>query len=214
MLLFGNTYPVIGVVAVVHSSSVTTLSADPNHVIPGAIAGAINAIKAAYSELGVKRFVLTSSSAAAIVSRPGIPGKIVTTNTWNEQSVQEAWAPPPYKPIRQGWNYAASKTLSEQAVWKYHNLNRLRRPDLVVNTSEATMFPGTKICTYLHLYILVLPNVCFGKTLDLQNQAYPSSNAGLIALWKGEMHILHKLISPRKLQPPKNFFPDHLYNVD
>jgi nucleoside-diphosphate-sugar epimerase len=46
------------------------LSPDPNAVTPKAVAGTLNALRAA-SKQSLKRFVLTSSSAAALLSRRG-----------------------------------------------------------------------------------------------------------------------------------------------
>lgn len=84
----------------------------------------------------MKRFVLTSSSSAAV--SPGAPGADVkvTEGRWNEDAIKAAWADPPYTEDRAGVVYAASKTESEQAVWKYHKDNRDSRPDLVVNTGS------------------------------------------------------------------------------
>lgn len=115
-----------------------SFSGDPNAVIPQAIAFALNALKSAYKEASVKRFVLTSSSSAAVLSVADstAPGVDVTEDTWNETAIKAAWADPPYTQERGAVVYAASKTESEQAVWKYHKENRNRRPDLVVNTGE------------------------------------------------------------------------------
>lgn len=120
-----------------------SLSPDPNEVIPGSIAGAVNALKAAYGEPSVKRFVFTSSSSAAVVSHPEIPAIVVKEDTYNEASVKRAWADPPYTAERAVAVYAASKTQSEQAVWKYHQEHRSERPDLVVNTG---MFGQASSC--------------------------------------------------------------------
>ncbi|KAH6974425.1 hypothetical protein BKA56DRAFT_634334 [Ilyonectria sp. MPI-CAGE-AT-0026] len=166
-----------GVSVVAHTASVMSLDADPNKVIPDAIAGAINALKCAYGESSVKRFVLTSSSAAAVSSKADQPGITVTEDTWNETAVKEAWAEPPYGPERAGAVYAASKTQAEQEVWKFHKENHEKRPDLVVNT--------------------VLPNFNFGKALDPVNQGYPSSAGLPVALYKGEVTWMHKLIVPQ-----------------
>lgn len=84
----------------------------------------------------MKRFVFTSSSSAAVLSDPAIPGVEVTEDTWNEAAIKAAWAEPPYTEDRGTVVYAASKTEAEKAVWKYHKENRNRRPDLVVNTGE------------------------------------------------------------------------------
>lgn len=83
----------------------------------------------------MKRFVFTSSSSAALLQGFDKPGIIVTEDNWNEESVKEAWSESPYPPEHAAPVYTASKTQSEQEVWKFHEANRHRRPDLVVNTS-------------------------------------------------------------------------------
>ena len=85
----------------------------------------------------MKRFVFTSSSAAAVSSTIGAPGIKVTEETWNEDAVKEAWAEPPYTPERAAPVYSASKTQAEQEVWKYHTEHQNERPDLVVNTGTS-----------------------------------------------------------------------------
>ena len=119
-----------GVSAVVHTASVLSFDKDPNTVIPATIAGTMAALKAAASEKGVKRFVYTSSSVAATLPKPGQRFHI-DCNTWNEESVKAAWAPPPYEDARAWQTYGASKTESEQAIWKFV---KDVKPELVVNT--------------------------------------------------------------------------------
>ncbi|WAO87457.1 Epimerase domain-containing protein [Fusarium falciforme] len=166
-----------GTSVVAHTASITSFAPDPNDVIPQAIAFAENALKSAYKETSVKRFVLTSSSSAAVLSVPGAPGVEVLEDTWNEFAVKAAWAEPPYTPERGGVVYAASKTEAEKVVWKYHKENRDKRPDLVVNT--------------------VLPNFNFGKSLDPVNQGYPSSSGLPVALWQGQVTPFHHIIVPQ-----------------
>lgn len=108
---------------------------NPNNVIPGAISGALNAAKAAYSEPSVKRFVFTSSSSATGLPQPNVMGVVIKKDTWNEASVKMAWSDNPGE-----WGlesvYPASKTQAEQAVWKFYSENKDRRPDIVVNTGK------------------------------------------------------------------------------
>lgn len=113
-----------------------SFEADPNKVIPPTIAGALNALKSAYAEPSVKRFVLTSSSTAAIIPTRDQGRVVITHDSWNERAVKEAWADPPYDGARSLWTYGASKTQAEQEVWKYHKENRHKRPDLVVNAGK------------------------------------------------------------------------------
>ena len=81
----------LGVSAIVHTASVMTFDYDPNTVIPPAIAGALNALKAAYAQSSVKRFVLTSSSTAAYLPDSGTDDAAridITTETWNEDAIR------------------------------------------------------------------------------------------------------------------------------
>jgi nucleoside-diphosphate-sugar epimerase len=50
------------------------MSADASLVLPVAVEGTRNALEAAAKNSTIKRFVLTSSSAAAIIPRPGVDG--------------------------------------------------------------------------------------------------------------------------------------------
>lgn len=65
-------------------------------------------------------------------------GAVVTKDTWNETSVKAAWVDPPYTRDRSWIVYAASKTQSEQELWKFHKDNREKRPDLVLNTGKLS----------------------------------------------------------------------------
>ncbi|KZL70078.1 aldehyde reductase (NAD dependent epimerase/dehydratase) [Colletotrichum tofieldiae] len=188
-----------GTSAFIHVAAVVGLNPDPNQVIPIAVSGSLNALKAAYSEPGVKRFVLTSSSSAALPSGSEAYKQphVITQDSWSEDGVQPAWAPPPYTPERAMAVYSVSKAESEQAVWKYHKEHRHTRPDLVVNS--------------------VLPNVNFGKCLDVANQGYPSSAGLIFALWQG-VQVPDFIAQPRKSPLEKlrlytDSWPDYFVDV-
>lgn len=55
--------------AVIHVASDTTFGTDPNKVIPPTKAGVLSILKSAAKESSVKRFVLTSSSTAALLPK-------------------------------------------------------------------------------------------------------------------------------------------------
>ncbi|KAL0938478.1 aldehyde reductase [Colletotrichum truncatum] len=154
-----------GVTAFVHVASVVNLNPDASKVIPAAVTATEVAIKAAFRESSVKRFVLTSSSFAAVPSGPfqepfmGSKGVPIAEESWNSQTVDLAWKAGPWGPEHGGIVYMASKVEQERAAWKYYKENQTRRPDLVVNT--------------------VLPDFNIGKSLDPVNQGYPSTS-GLI----------------------------------
>ena len=119
-----------GVSGVVHVASVTTFDPDPNKVVPTAIAGAVNAAKAAAKHPSIKRFVYTSSSTVITgtklkdKSRPSL-------DDWNTGDVEEAWKPPPYTSERAHAVYCASKTQAEQEMWKGY---KEAKPGFVLNT--------------------------------------------------------------------------------
>ncbi|KAK5057464.1 hypothetical protein LTR84_011464 [Exophiala bonariae] len=168
-----------GVDIFAHSAAFMAFVNEADKVIPITVAGAVNALKAAYAEPSVKRFVLTSSSAAAVgVLESGIT---VTEESFNTKAVERAWSGPPYEPARPLINYEASKTEAEQAVWKFHNENRSKRPDLVVNA--------------------VLPNLIFGRAIDPIGQGIRSSAGFVAALWNGNKTAIHDAI-------PSQYFVD------
>lgn len=112
---------------------------DPNAVIPGTIAGAINALSAAAKEPAVKRVVFTSSGVAMVIARVNEEFTI-TTSDWNDSAVEKAWAPPPYEPERSLAVYAASKTQAERAMWAFM---REKKPGFVLNAVLPDVNMGT-----------------------------------------------------------------------
>lgn len=115
-----------------------SLDPDPKSSIPLVISGSLNALKAAYDERSVKRFVATSSS-ASVYNPLDEPGEMVTQDTWNEIAIREAWKDPPYEPERGMMVYAAGKAQAEKGIWRFHKEHRHERSDLVVNTSEQPL---------------------------------------------------------------------------
>lgn len=108
-----------GCAAVAHVASVMgDDSPDPHDVVPVVVKGALEALRAAAREESVRRFVYTSSSTAAYTPKPD-QGIDVDEGTWNDEVVAEAWAPPPYEPLRTIKVYGASKTEAERAVWRW-----------------------------------------------------------------------------------------------
>ncbi|KAL9941454.1 hypothetical protein ACHAQF_003640 [Verticillium nonalfalfae] len=162
-----------GVSAVVHTASIFTMDPNPHNVIPGTILGTVNALEAAAREPSVKRFVLTSSSTAALIPRPNNPLK-VTTDTWNDEAVELAYRDPPYEPQRGLPVYAASKALSEREAWKFMDE---KKPGFTLNA--------------------VLPNINFGASLDSVNQGHPSTSAIVAELFKGNTTYLGGITARR-----------------
>lgn len=99
--------------AIAHVASIVGF-VDLNQQIPGAVAGSLNAVKAAAKEPSVKAVVLTSSSWTAATPVPNVKYHI-DSNLWNEDVAKVAWAPPPYQMDRMMAVYAASKVEGEKA---------------------------------------------------------------------------------------------------
>ncbi|KAL8795898.1 MAG: hypothetical protein Q9182_007470 [Xanthomendoza sp. 2 TL-2023] len=161
-----------GVSGIIHVASDLTFSPDPNLVIPTTIAGALNAASAAAKSPSIKRFIYTSSSAALLLARTNEPFTI-TNKQWNDQAVQQAWAPPPYTDDRRLAVYGASKTQAEQALWKFVEE---QHPGFVLNA--------------------VLPNFNIGKILSDQG----SLSSGGAVKWiveGGEMGRLTAMFGPQ-----------------
>lgn len=123
---------------IIHTASNTSLSPDPNAVIPKTVAIATLLLKAAKRSSACQRFVFTSSASAAAIPTPDTPCKIDKTS-WNDESIETAWASKaPYKPDGFYHVYAASKAEAEKAVWKFVEEEK---PNFVVNT----IVPNTNI---------------------------------------------------------------------
>lgn len=114
-----------GVSGFLHVASDMSNSTDPNVVIGNAVKGVLNALRAAKKQgEGMKRFVFTSSSTAATLPKPGEVFS-VTADSWNDEAVEMAWKEDCFEKCPESSKnkafitYAASKTESERAVWKW-----------------------------------------------------------------------------------------------
>ncbi|GKT40502.1 aldehyde reductase 2 [Colletotrichum spaethianum] len=176
-----------GVSAFIHVASVVNFNPDPNEVIPTAVESAAIAIKAAYREPSVKRFVLTSSSSVTLTANPETfmkeKGAVVTEDSWSPDAKELAWTPGPWGPEHGGPVYIASKVEQEQTVWKYHKENQARRPDLVVNAEYAIDVQDDGL---LHVAAAILPDVkgerifgfgnpfCWDDILEILRKQFPN----------------------------------------
>jgi nucleoside-diphosphate-sugar epimerase len=145
-----------------------TLNPDPFKVIPLVLSGVKNTLTAAARTPSVKRFVYTSSSAAA--TAPIANKKFhIDASTWNDADVEAAWAPPPYTGHeRRLAVYAASKTLAEKECWRFM---QEEKPAFVLNT--------------------VLPNCNIGRILSKEQ---PASTGGWYkGMWEGDAEMLKLL---------------------
>lgn len=160
----------VGVHGVVHTALILDMSQEPAGVVQTAIDSTLGILKSAAMEKEVKRFVFTSSAAAAALAQPHNTS-VITKDSWNEESVE--LAKNLTKDAYNLWNtlivYGASKSKGERALWKWVQDNQ---PELVVNTGKST----AKTDDLDHADDLqVLPGVTFGKVLSVENQGYPST---------------------------------------
>ncbi|EAQ92052.1 hypothetical protein CHGG_00287 [Chaetomium globosum CBS 148.51] len=161
---------------------------DPNTVITPMVAGTLGLLNAAAGEPSVKRFVLTSSCAAAATAKPGV-AQTIDTNTWNDEASLEAWGPPPYGPERSFAVYATSKMQMEKEAWKWH---ANRKPHFVLNTSRSLtqmpdFFVDVEDNARLHVAALIHPGVV-GERIFAYAQPYT---------WRGVQRAIHRLYPNR-----------------
>ncbi|KAK5674433.1 hypothetical protein LTS10_012821 [Elasticomyces elasticus] len=132
-----------GVSGVVHVASDVTFSSDPAKVIPYVVAATEAILEAASSVTSVKRVVLTSSSAAAVLPQPGKGRLVMNQDTWNDASIQAAWDESISAEIRGFMVYAASKTEGERAAFDWVKRNK---PGFILNS----VLPDYTIGEVLH----------------------------------------------------------------
>lgn len=153
-----------GVAGVVHVASDTSFSPDPNAVIPKMVAAMENILSTAAQEESVKRFVLTSSSAAVLIAQANVEVE-VTKDTWNDFAAKAAWDQNAPEELKGALVYCASKVEIERAAWKFVEE---KMPRFVFN--------------------VVVPNVNFGRILH--PQIHGSSMGQTRALTKGNPSIM------------------------
>ncbi|KAK3109926.1 hypothetical protein LTR53_016321 [Teratosphaeriaceae sp. CCFEE 6253] len=151
-----------GCSGVIHVASNLSFSPDPNIVVNDAINFTMGALSSAAKAPSVKRFVLTSSSAAAGQAPVNEPYTL-TQDSWATKMIEIAWAPPPYEQSRMFPVYAASKAQAEQAMWKFV---REQQPHFVANS--------------------VLPDFITGLPINVEKQGYGPSSGMLVGIWKGD----------------------------
>ncbi|KAF4947852.1 hypothetical protein FSARC_13875 [Fusarium sarcochroum] len=113
-----------GISAVIHLAMIGESSPDPNVAFPSTIEAALTVCRSAAKEPSVKRFVMASGFWSATWPTPGDTSTI-TRDTWNENLVKAAQAPPPYDLSRMLVVYLAARIEAEKAVWKYAADNKL-----------------------------------------------------------------------------------------
>lgn len=164
---FVNTKGCSGFAAI---ASDVTFGVDADKVITPAVELAKAALEASAGTPSIKRFVQTSSSAAAVKSEvpAGTPYDLAVDN-FNEYAVQQAYRPDGAKdPAQPFWVYMASKVQQEKAIWKWREDKR----------KQGVL--GFGINT-------VLPDFVVGEILQVEKQGYPSSLGMLKAVWDGDL---------------------------
>ncbi|PNP58948.1 hypothetical protein THARTR1_01196 [Trichoderma harzianum] len=130
-----------GASGVIHVASDGSFANEPDRVIPTVKNGTVHALQAA-SQSSVKRFVLTSSSVAAIIPETNKKGVTIDESTWNDAVIELAWSGTAPENAKGYIVYSASKTDGERTAWNWVKENK---PSFILNT--------------------VLPNCNFGPLL-------------------------------------------------
>lgn len=135
---------------VVHVLSQTSLSPNPNDMIPHALAFANNVLNTAARTPSVKRFVYTSSQAVLPRSTDSV---VVNGSSWvagADEIIANAWAAP-YTPEKAPIVYTASKICEERACWEFVEREK---PGFVLNS----VVPGFAIGKVMHPKLLSTSN--------------------------------------------------------
>lgn len=123
----------IDVHGVVHAASDVSLCDNPHAVIPTAVESGLNIIRAATRYPKIRRFVYLSSTVAAVTVKLET-AMTVDNDQFNEFAKQKAWEPAPYDG-RGPHVYAASKTQTEEALWKFV---QIEKPSFTFNTGSKS----------------------------------------------------------------------------
>lgn len=149
---------------------------EPELVIDAVVNTNLFLLRSAAAQPSVKGFVLTSSSSAADWPKPNVEYD-VGEDTWNTESVEKAYSLQASDPSKPFHIYAASKTLGEQAAWKWY---KQEKPGFSFNT--------------------ILPNMNIGPTLGTENPR--SSSRWLVSLFNGDVTWLHFIPARKRFLKP------------
>jgi len=201
---------VAGCDAVLHTASPFSLKADEESLVGPAVQGTTRVLRAA-ARAGVKRVVLTSSTAAII-------------NTDAEIYTEEQWSDP-----EQCSPYPKSKTLAERAAWAFMDTKEARQMQLVVCNPCLVLGPLLGTRTSLSLSVVerllkrqmpAVPNIGF-SVVDVRDVATAhrlaletpeaAGNRYLLMsefIWMREMSMMLKEeFSERGFRPPTMHLP-------
>ncbi|KAK8232313.1 NAD dependent epimerase/dehydratase [Phyllosticta capitalensis] len=155
-----------GVAGVAHVAAILSHEPDATKVVPPSLTSMMNILESAAKTPSIKRFVLTSTAMTARALDMHDP-VVLTQDSWNYDSLVNAWMPPPFEMGRGLEVYAAAKVASEKAMWKFAEE---RKPGFVCNS--------------------VLPALVFGRLLSPEHQGTPSSTHFVTALFKSNMEVI------------------------
>ncbi|KAL5095113.1 hypothetical protein Trisim1_003722 [Trichoderma cf. simile WF8] len=148
-----------GASGVIHVASDGSFANEPDRVIPTVKNGTIHALQAA-SQSSVKRFVLTSSSVAAIIPETNKKGITIDESTWNDAVIELAWSGTAPENAKGYIVYSASKTEGERTAWDWVKENK---PSFTLNTilpnCNAKYFVDVRDTARLHVAALLDPKI-------------------------------------------------------
>ncbi|KAM1049483.1 hypothetical protein ACFX2C_028584 [Malus domestica] len=152
-----------GCQGVFHTASPVQFSAtDPKaEIVEPAVKGTLNVLKSCAKFTTVKRVVLTSSMASVIMSGKPLTSDVVFDETW--------YSDPLFCEKNKQW-YVLSKTLAEEAAWKYAKANGI---DLV--TMNPGLVIGPLLQPTLNLSVKMIQNLITStgtETLPLSNYRF------------------------------------------
>ncbi|KAM1363663.1 hypothetical protein ACFX15_028015 [Malus domestica] len=152
-----------GCQGVFHTASPVQFSAtDPQaEIVEPAVKGTLNVLKSCAKFTTVKRVVLTSSMASVIMSGKPLTSDVVFDETW--------YSDPLFCEKNKQW-YVLSKTLAEEAAWKYAKANGI---DLV--TMNPGLVIGPLLQPTLNLSVKMIQNLITStgtETLPLSNYRF------------------------------------------
>lgn len=148
-----------GADGVAHVALPGSVPGDTDEVPQQAVDSAIALLRAAAKEPSVKRVVFTSSS-VAVISAPNYKEEPLTDKDWNELALERyesATEEDKKHPSWTGLRYAATKTLSEKAAWKWVEENKpsFEIVTILPNANYGPLLHGSPRSTVRWIYALL-----------------------------------------------------------
>lgn len=132
-----------GCECVFHTASPVSLAATKEELVDPAVKGTLNVLRSCAKASSVKRVVITSSMASVVINRRSLTPDVIADETW--------FSDPEFCEEIKQW-YALSKTLAEEAAWRFTKENGI---ELV------TLHPGFVIGPILHPTLSLSPEAIF-----------------------------------------------------